>query len=67
MPISQREFDQEHADTLVECAKAVIASLRSFYEVLDKLGPTKSDFDTARLLLEMARKEIHEFEVKDEE
>ena len=63
---SGREFDQHHADALVAGAQAVSSTLDAFCDVLNKHNPTPNDFRAARVLLERARKEIEEFDVKDE-
>ena len=57
------EFDEEHAEALIESAGRVRNILECFQDALDKCKP---DFGTARALLEMAREAIYEFEVKTE-
>ena len=65
--LTQRQFDEAHAEALVEGVTEVMSTLRAFKDVLSKHQPTRSDFGTARILLERARKELESFDVKDDE
>lgn len=59
------EFDMEHAEAMVEGARQVIGTLKKFEAVMDKSRPTDADFAQARALLDKAREQIEEFDVKD--
>ena len=61
------EFDELHLEALRDGAEEVVSTLRAFCEVLNKNRPTRSDYGTARILLERARKELESFDVKEDE